>query len=218
MPSRLPAVTQPVTTAPSQGASHDTTALLRGATASTYADTVRAVADDIAARLASVTQPFSGASRGELQSLVDAVDLDGPPSGTREALRETADLYAKHAIWFHEPDLRGAPELPGRAARRGRGDHAGRDQHVASTPTTSPRSRPSWSAAWSSGRRAASASRSTATGATGTTATGTATQPAPTASSPRAAPSPTSRPCSWPARRHAGAVRAWSRCGSSPRP
>lgn len=103
MPSRLPAVTQPVTTAPSQGASHDTTALLRGATASTYADTVRAVADDIAARLSSVTQPFSGASRGELQSLVDAVDLDGPPSGTREALRETADLYATHAIWFHEP-------------------------------------------------------------------------------------------------------------------
>jgi L-2,4-diaminobutyrate decarboxylase len=103
MPSRLPAVTQPVTTAPSPGPSHDTTALLRGATASTYADTVRVVADDVAARLSSVTQPFSGASRAELQDLVDAVDLDGPPSGTREALREAADLYAKHTIWFHEP-------------------------------------------------------------------------------------------------------------------
>jgi L-2,4-diaminobutyrate decarboxylase len=103
MPSRLPAVTQPVTTAPARAASHDTTALLRGATASAYADTVRAVADDVAARLSSVTQPFSGASRSELQALVDAVDLDGPPSGTQEALREAGDLYAKHAIWFHEP-------------------------------------------------------------------------------------------------------------------
>lgn len=103
MPSRLPAVTQPVPTAPSSGTRHDTTALLRGATASTYADMVRTVADDIAARLASVTQPFSGASRPELQGLVDAVDLDGPPSGTAEALREAAELYARHAIWFHEP-------------------------------------------------------------------------------------------------------------------
>lgn len=103
MPSRLPAVTQPVTPAPARGASHDTTALLRGATASAYADTVREVADDVAARLSSVTQPFSGASRSELQALVDAVDLDGPASGTRAALREAGDLYAKHAIWFHEP-------------------------------------------------------------------------------------------------------------------
>lgn len=103
MPSRLPAATQPVTTAPAPGTSHDTTALLRGATASAYADTVREVADDIADRLALVTQPFSGASRSELQGLVDAVDLDGPPSGTREALREAGELYAKHAIWFHEP-------------------------------------------------------------------------------------------------------------------
>lgn len=103
MPSRLPAVPQPVTTAPATGTSHDTTALLRGATASTYAETVREVADDLADRLALVTQPFSGASRAELQGLVDAVDLDGPPSGTREALREAGDLYAKHAIWFHEP-------------------------------------------------------------------------------------------------------------------
>ncbi|MFC4626675.1 pyridoxal phosphate-dependent decarboxylase family protein [Promicromonospora alba] len=103
MPSRLPAATQPATTTPVPGASHDTTALLRGATASVYADTIREVADDVAARLAAVTQPFSGASRSELRALVDAVDLDGPPSGTREALREAGDLYAQHAIWFHEP-------------------------------------------------------------------------------------------------------------------
>jgi L-2,4-diaminobutyrate decarboxylase len=103
MPSRLPEATQPVNSAASPGPNHDTSALLRGATASAYAETVREVAADVADRLASVTQPFSGASRSELQDLVDAVDLDGPPSGTREALREAGDLYAKHAIWFHEP-------------------------------------------------------------------------------------------------------------------
>jgi L-2,4-diaminobutyrate decarboxylase len=103
MPSRLPAATPPATTVASPGPRHDTTALLRGATASAYADTVRAVAADVATRLSSVTQPFSGASRSELQGLVDAVDLDGPPSGTQEALREAGELYAKHAIWFHEP-------------------------------------------------------------------------------------------------------------------
>src|SRR5690606_3450359 len=100
MPSRLPA-TSPVT-APAPR-SHDTTALLRGATADLYAATVREVAEDVADRLRTVTQPFSGAARAELQGLVDAVDLDGPPAGTREALREAADLYATHAVWFHEP-------------------------------------------------------------------------------------------------------------------
>lgn len=103
MPSRLPEATQPVNSAASPGPNHDTSALLRGATARAYAETVREVAADVADRLASVTQPFSGASRSELQDLVDAVDLDGPPSGTREALREAGDLYAQHAIWFHEP-------------------------------------------------------------------------------------------------------------------
>ena len=103
MPARLPAVPQPATIAPALGARHDTTALLRGATASSYADTVREVADDVAARLSAVTQPFSGAAPSELRALVDAVDLDGPASGTRQALREAGDLYAQHAIWFHEP-------------------------------------------------------------------------------------------------------------------
>ncbi|WP_125775983.1 pyridoxal phosphate-dependent decarboxylase family protein [Antribacter gilvus] len=84
-------------------ASYDPASLLRTATAEHYAATVHGVVDDVAARLATVTQPFSGASRSELQALVDAVDLDAPGSGTREALREVADLYATHAIWFHDP-------------------------------------------------------------------------------------------------------------------
>lgn len=82
---------------------HDGTALLRNETADLYADTVRTVVDDVAARLSSVTQPFSGASRAELQRLVSAVDLESEGVGTAEALRETAALYATHAVWFHDP-------------------------------------------------------------------------------------------------------------------
>jgi L-2,4-diaminobutyrate decarboxylase len=80
-----------------------TETLLRGATAGTYARVVHDVVDDVAARLAAVTQPWSGASRDELAALVDAVDLDGRGVGADAALRETADLYATHAVWFHDP-------------------------------------------------------------------------------------------------------------------
>ncbi|MFC8599175.1 pyridoxal phosphate-dependent decarboxylase family protein [Isoptericola sp. NPDC057191] len=78
-------------------------ALLGAATAAEYAGTLHAVVDDVAARVAAARQPFCGASRRELQALVDAVDLDGPPVGTPDALRETAELYASHAVWFHHP-------------------------------------------------------------------------------------------------------------------
>ncbi|MFE7405536.1 pyridoxal phosphate-dependent decarboxylase family protein [Isoptericola sp. NPDC057559] len=78
-------------------------ALLGAATAAEYAGALHAVVDDVAARVAAAEQPFCGASRRELQALVDDVDLDGPPVGTPDALRETAELYASHAVWFHHP-------------------------------------------------------------------------------------------------------------------
>ncbi|MBD8077785.1 pyridoxal phosphate-dependent decarboxylase family protein [Cellulosimicrobium arenosum] len=81
----------------------DTTSLLTSAGAATYASTLHDVVDDVAARLAAVTQPWSGASREQLGALVDAVDLDAPGAGTTAALRETAELYATHAVWFHDP-------------------------------------------------------------------------------------------------------------------
>ncbi|GAA1715610.1 lysine decarboxylase DesA [Isoptericola hypogeus] len=77
--------------------------LLGAATAADYAGALHAVVDDVAARVAAARQPFCGASRRELQALVDDVDLDGAPVGTPAALRETADLYASHAVWFHHP-------------------------------------------------------------------------------------------------------------------
>jgi len=77
-------------------------ALLTSATASAYASAVHAVVDDVAERLGAVRQPWSGASRAHLAALVDAVDLDAPGVGTDAALRESADLYATHAVWFHD--------------------------------------------------------------------------------------------------------------------
>ncbi|WP_171782415.1 pyridoxal-dependent decarboxylase [Isoptericola halotolerans] len=80
-----------------------TDALLNSGTAGVYARTVHRVVDDVAARLAAVDQPWSGASRTELAELVDGVDLDSSGVGTEDALRETAALYATHAVWFHDP-------------------------------------------------------------------------------------------------------------------
>ncbi len=80
-----------------------TDTLLRGPSSAHYAATLHDVVDDVAARVAAVTQPFCGASRAELAALVDGVDLDAPGVGDGPALREVADLYASHAVWFHHP-------------------------------------------------------------------------------------------------------------------
>nr|WP_279536561.1 aminotransferase class V-fold PLP-dependent enzyme [Cellulomonas shaoxiangyii] len=77
--------------------------LLSAATADAYVDAMRGTVDRVAARFRTTTQPFSGASREHLQALVDAVDLDGPGRGTAAALREVDELFAQHAVWFHDP-------------------------------------------------------------------------------------------------------------------
>ncbi|MGN7701293.1 pyridoxal phosphate-dependent decarboxylase family protein [Cellulosimicrobium sp. 22601] len=87
--------------APAHGTS-TAPALLTGTTAGDYASTLHGVVDDVASRVAAVTQPWSGASRAQLATLVDRVDLDAPGIGTDAALREAADLYATHAVWFHD--------------------------------------------------------------------------------------------------------------------
>ncbi|UZN03577.1 pyridoxal phosphate-dependent decarboxylase family protein [Cellulomonas sp. S1-8] len=77
--------------------------LLSAASADAYVDAMRGTVDRVAARFRTTTQPFSGASREHLQALVDAVDLDGPGQGTPAALREIDELFAQHAVWFHDP-------------------------------------------------------------------------------------------------------------------
>ena len=77
--------------------------ILTAATADQYAETLGGVIERVADRFARATQPFSGASRAELQALVDGVDLDAPGIGTPEALREIDELFLEHAVWFHDP-------------------------------------------------------------------------------------------------------------------
>ena len=77
--------------------------LLSAASADAYVDALRGTVDRVATRFRTTTQPFSGASREHLQALVDAADLDGPGCGTPAALREVDDLFAQHAVWFHDP-------------------------------------------------------------------------------------------------------------------
>ncbi|NUU19345.1 aminotransferase class V-fold PLP-dependent enzyme [Cellulomonas humilata] len=64
---------------------------------------MRETVDRIAGRLRDTPQPFSGASREQLQELVDSVDLDAVGLGTATALREADDLVGEHAVWFHHP-------------------------------------------------------------------------------------------------------------------
>ncbi|MFC8190483.1 pyridoxal phosphate-dependent decarboxylase family protein [Cellulomonas sp. NPDC057328] len=77
--------------------------LLSAATADAYVDAMRGTVDRVASRFRTTTQPFSGASREHLQALVDAVDLDAPGRGTAAAMREVDELFAQHAVWFHDP-------------------------------------------------------------------------------------------------------------------
>ena len=92
-----------MSTTPPDATLTSTDSLLTGSTAGAYARTVNGVVDDVATRIAAVEQPWSGASRTELAALVGGVDLDAPGIGADAALRETADLYATHAVWFHDP-------------------------------------------------------------------------------------------------------------------
>lgn len=78
--------------------------LLSSTTAETYTATMHDAVGRIAHRLRSTTQPFSGASRHQLQELVDAIDLDAPGRGTALAVEEADSLFAEHAVWFHHPD------------------------------------------------------------------------------------------------------------------
>jgi L-2,4-diaminobutyrate decarboxylase len=77
--------------------------LLTRSTVTDYTEHLDRATGLVASRVASVRQPFSGASRAELQHLVDSVDLESAGVGTAEALREVDDLFLEHAVWFHEP-------------------------------------------------------------------------------------------------------------------
>ncbi|WP_276573320.1 pyridoxal phosphate-dependent decarboxylase family protein [Microbacterium allomyrinae] len=77
--------------------------MLTRSTADRYRLLVAETTALVAHRLAGATQPFSGASRSELQRLVDDSALDGPGVGTSAAIAEIDDVFLEHAVWFHHP-------------------------------------------------------------------------------------------------------------------
>lgn len=77
--------------------------LLTSSTAEQYRSLVTQASFRVATRIAQATQPASGASRTELQALVDDVDLIGPGIGAPAAIREIDDLFLANAVWFHHP-------------------------------------------------------------------------------------------------------------------
>ncbi|SKB00462.1 L-2,4-diaminobutyrate decarboxylase [Agreia bicolorata] len=79
------------------------TQLLTSGSAAEYAELLHTVVDSIAERFRTVRYPGSGASRSELASLIDSIDLDGDGIGSKPALAEADELYARNAVWFHVP-------------------------------------------------------------------------------------------------------------------
>ncbi|WP_342000134.1 pyridoxal-dependent decarboxylase [Microbacterium sp. LWH7-1.2] len=77
--------------------------LLTRSTADTYRSLIAQTSAQVADRFEATTQPFSGASRAELQMLVDDVPLDGEGIGSSQAVREIDELFLEHAVWFHHP-------------------------------------------------------------------------------------------------------------------
>lgn len=77
--------------------------LLTASTTDDYRSLVDESSARVAARFAEVTQPSSGASRAELQRLVDGVDLAGSGVGGSAAIQEIDELFLANAVWFHHP-------------------------------------------------------------------------------------------------------------------
>ncbi|WP_407358724.1 pyridoxal-dependent decarboxylase [Microbacterium sp. LTA6] len=77
--------------------------LLTASTTDDYRSLVDESSARVAVRFAEVTQPSSGASRAELQRLVDGVDLAGSGVGGSAAIREIDELFLANAVWFHHP-------------------------------------------------------------------------------------------------------------------
>ncbi|WP_169581815.1 MULTISPECIES: pyridoxal-dependent decarboxylase [Microbacterium] len=77
--------------------------LLTRPTAAVYGSLIAETSARVAHRFATTDQPFSGASRAELQRLVDDVALDGAGVGSSAAIREIDELFLENAVWFHDP-------------------------------------------------------------------------------------------------------------------
>lgn len=77
--------------------------LLTRSTTTSYTALIAETSGRIARRFAEISQPFSGASRNDLQGLADRVDLDTGGVGTSAAIAEIDELFLENAVWFHHP-------------------------------------------------------------------------------------------------------------------
>lgn len=77
--------------------------LISATTAAHYAAHTTTVINQLAHRLRTTTQPFSGQTRTDLQTLIDNIDLNTPGTGTTQALAEIDEIFTANAIWFHHP-------------------------------------------------------------------------------------------------------------------
>ncbi|MFB4424267.1 aspartate aminotransferase family protein [Streptomyces sp. QL37] len=77
--------------------------LLNHTTAEDYRRSVTAGVEQVAARLASTEQPFTGIGVEALAPVVDAIDLDRPLGDTAAALDELGEVYLRDAVYFHHP-------------------------------------------------------------------------------------------------------------------
>ncbi|MFD6274876.1 pyridoxal phosphate-dependent decarboxylase family protein [Streptomyces sp. NPDC060209] len=77
--------------------------LLNHTTAEDYRRSVTAGVEQVAAKLASTVQPFSGMGVDALTPVVDAIDLDRPLGDTAAVLDELGEVYLRDAVYFHHP-------------------------------------------------------------------------------------------------------------------
>jgi L-2,4-diaminobutyrate decarboxylase len=77
--------------------------VLTRSNADIYRSLIDQTSSKVASRIVRASQPYSGASRSELELLVQQVELDGVGVGTPRALTEIDELYLENAVWFHHP-------------------------------------------------------------------------------------------------------------------
>ncbi|MEU1483692.1 aspartate aminotransferase family protein [Streptomyces sp. NPDC005752] len=77
--------------------------LLNRTTTEDYRRSVTAGVEQVAARIASAEQPFSGMGVDGLTPVVDAIDLDRPLGDTAAVLDELGEVYLRDAVYFHHP-------------------------------------------------------------------------------------------------------------------
>ncbi|MFJ9556634.1 pyridoxal phosphate-dependent decarboxylase family protein [Nocardiopsis sp. NPDC101807] len=98
-------------TPPGQGTDHRAH-LFDAHSAERYRVLAGSAVDRVAARIARVDRPFTGATAEDLRPGMDKVDLDRPLDDPAAALDELEHLYLDDAVYFHHPRYMGHLNCP----------------------------------------------------------------------------------------------------------